>query len=68
MVLMSLWSLLNVSLKPQDLFLIQQANLTCLPENYQMNYYIYHAMSWPQLSYVAADQKGNIVGYVLAKM
>lgn len=25
-------------------------------------------MSWPQLSHVAEDQKGNIVGYVLAKM
>lgn len=29
---------------------------------------LYHALSWPQLSYVAEDHKGRIVGYVLAKM
>lgn len=29
---------------------------------------IYHLMSWPQLSYVAEDHKGRIVGYVLSKM
>lgn len=29
---------------------------------------MYHALSWPQLSYVAEDHKGRIVGYVLAKM
>ncbi|KAJ1976818.1 N-terminal acetyltransferase A complex catalytic subunit ard1 [Dimargaris verticillata] len=28
----------------------------------------YHAISWPQLSYVAENEKGRIVGYVLAKM
>ena len=33
-----------------------------------MKYYFYHALSWPQLSYVAEDEKGRIVGYVLAKM
>ncbi|CAG8602614.1 9665_t:CDS:2 [Paraglomus brasilianum] len=39
-----------------------------LPENYQMKYYFYHALSWPQLSFVAEDLNGKIVGYVLAKM
>ncbi|OZJ03606.1 hypothetical protein BZG36_03691 [Bifiguratus adelaidae] len=29
---------------------------------------LYHELSWPQLSYVAEDDKGRIVGYVLAKM
>ena len=29
---------------------------------------LYHAMTWPSLSYVAEDAKGRIVGYVLAKM
>lgn len=29
---------------------------------------LYHALSWPQLSYVAEDDNGKIVGYVLAKM
>jgi len=51
-----------------DLMQMQNTNLTCLPENYQMKYYFYHILSWPQLSYVAEDQKGRIVGYVLAKM
>eukprot|EP01098_Paradermamoeba_levis_P007735 TRINITY_DN3215_c0_g1_i2.p1 TRINITY_DN3215_c0_g1~~TRINITY_DN3215_c0_g1_i2.p1 ORF type:complete len:169 (+),score=50.46 TRINITY_DN3215_c0_g1_i2:85-591(+) len=51
-----------------DLPAMQNANLTCLPENYQMKYYFYHLLSWPQLSYVAEDHRGNIVGYVLAKM
>jgi len=29
---------------------------------------MYHLLSWPQLSFVAEDFKGTIVGYVLAKM
>ena len=40
----------------------------CLPENYQMKYYFYHLLSWPQLLWVAEDFDGRIVGYVLAKM
>lgn len=47
---------------------MQHCNLLCLPENYQMKYYFYHGLSWPQLSYVAEDEEGRIVGYVLAKM
>ncbi len=52
----------------EDLLNMQNCNLLCLPENYQMKYYFYHALSWPQLSYVAEDDRGRIVGYVLAKM
>ena len=51
-----------------DLLQMQHCNLSCLPENYQMKYYFYHALSWPQLLYVAQDSKKKIVGYVLAKM
>lgn len=30
---------------------------------------LYHALTWPQLSYVAEDpSSGKIVGYILAKM
>ncbi|XP_017133881.1 N-alpha-acetyltransferase daf-31 [Drosophila elegans] len=54
--------------KPEDLMTMQHCNLLCLPENYQMKYYFYHGLTWPQLSYVAEDDKGGIVGYVLAKM
>lgn len=51
-----------------DLLKMQDCNLLCLPENYQLKYYMYHVLSWPQLSFVAEDQRGNIIGYVLAKM
>jgi len=51
-----------------DLLHIQTTNLWCLPENYQMKYYFYHLLSWPQLLWVAEDFDGHIVGYVLAKM
>lgn len=57
--------------QPEDLLAIQSCNLSCLPENYQMKYYFYHILSWPQLMYVAEDSASTppkIVGYVLAKM
>lgn len=47
---------------------MQACNLRCLPENYQLKYYFYHILSWPQLLYVAEDYNKKIVGYVLAKM
>ncbi|KAG1361537.1 N-terminal acetyltransferase A complex catalytic subunit NAA10 [Cocos nucifera] len=52
----------------EDLLAMQACNLMCLPENYQMKYYLYHILSWPQLLFVAEDYGGRIVGYVLAKM
>lgn len=53
----------------EDLIAMQDANLHCLPENYQLKYYMYHKLTWPQLLYVAEDMSnGRIVGYVLAKM
>jgi len=52
----------------QDLFAMQACNLHNLPENYQMKYYMYHALSWPELLYVAEADDGKIVGYVMAKM
>ncbi|KAK1836003.1 acetyltransferase [Podospora conica] len=64
-------------LRPSDIPLIQHANIENLPENYFLKYYLYHALSWPQLSYVAVDASRpkksaydypKIVGYVLAKM
>merc|ERR550537_1391231 len=51
-----------------DLLAMQRCNLMCLPENYQLKYYFYHVLSWPQLLYVAEDYNKKIVGYVLAKM
>ncbi|KAI5778261.1 acyl-CoA N-acyltransferase [Geopyxis carbonaria] len=64
-------------IRPEDLPHVQQTNITNLPENYFLKYYLYHALSWPQLSYVAVDLSSppkspydppKIVGYVLAKM
>jgi ribosomal protein S18 acetylase RimI-like enzyme len=69
----------HISLLPS----IQTCNITNLPENYFLKYYLYHALTWPQLSFVAvvrssSDQNKNtsttstkypkVVGYVLAKM
>lgn len=45
-----------------DLLQMQTANLWCLPENYQMKYYLYHVLSWPQLLFVAEDHKGETDG------
>jgi peptide alpha-N-acetyltransferase len=64
-------------LRSTDIPHVQQTNITNLPENYFCKYYMYHALSWPQLSYVAVDvsrpkktpyDAPKIVGYVLAKM
>ncbi|KAM0711922.1 hypothetical protein Q7P35_001292 [Cladosporium inversicolor] len=64
-------------LHPSDIPHVQTTNITNLPENYFCKYYMYHQLSWPQLSYVAVDvsrpkktpyDAPKIVGYVLAKM
>ncbi|EGP83008.1 unnamed protein product [Zymoseptoria tritici ST99CH_1A5] len=64
-------------LRCSDIPHVQQTNITNLPENYFCKYYMYHAMCWPQLSYVAVDvsrpkkspyDAPKVVGYVLAKM
>ncbi|KAF3907252.1 hypothetical protein ABW20_dc0105793 [Dactylellina cionopaga] len=66
-----------VMLHPSHIPHVQTCNITNLPENYFAKYYLYHALTWPQLSYVAIDlskpprskhEPPKIVGYVLAKM
>jgi len=52
----------------EDLLAMQNRNLECLPENYQLKYYFYHYLSWPQLLHVNVDYNDKVVGYVLAKM
>ncbi|BFZ57420.1 N-terminal acetyltransferase A complex catalytic subunit ard1 [Savitreella phatthalungensis] len=54
--------------KVDDLSGMQHANLSNLPENYVMKYYLYHALTWPSLSFVGVDGRGRVVGYVLGKM
>ena len=51
-----------------DLHQMQHCNLRCLPENYSLRYYLYHYLSWPQLTYIQEDINKNVVGYVLGKM
>jgi len=52
----------------EDLIGMQACNLENLPENYVMKFWMYHEMTWPQISFVAEDNQGRIVGYVLAKI
>ena len=60
----------HISLLPS----VQTCNITNLPENYFLKYYLYHALTWPQLSFVAVVRTSKpqkypkVVGYVLAKM
>ena len=39
--------------KAEDIWKLQACNLMNLPENYQMKYYYYHILSWPDLLYLA---------------
>lgn len=50
-----------------DLQWMQEANLSNLPENYTLKYYLYHLLTWPECSYVA-EVNGRVVGYVLGKL
>ncbi|KAJ7728542.1 acyl-CoA N-acyltransferase [Mycena metata] len=60
---------MNIRLaKADDLLAMQAANLQNLPENYSLQLWMYHIITWPQISFVAEDHKGRIVGYVLAKI
>jgi peptide alpha-N-acetyltransferase len=52
----------------RDVMDMQQCNLKCLPENYNLRYYHYHICSWPHTIYVCEDINGTICGYVLGKM
>eukprot|EP00761_Pharyngomonas_kirbyi_P004921 gb/GECH01004926.1/.p1 GENE.gb/GECH01004926.1/~~gb/GECH01004926.1/.p1 ORF type:complete len:209 (+),score=47.17 gb/GECH01004926.1/:1-627(+) len=54
--------------KVEDLLEMQNCNLTCLPENYQFKYYLYHMLTWPQLLHVSEDYNGKTCGYVLSKL
>jgi peptide alpha-N-acetyltransferase len=47
---------------------IQNANLLCLPENYQNKYFVYHTLNCPPLIFCAENYDKMIVGYVLAKL
>ncbi|ETO25867.1 N-acetyltransferase subunit ARD1 [Reticulomyxa filosa] len=44
------------SKKMNDIVEMQHCNLQCLPENYELRYYLYHIISWPQLLFVAEEE------------
>ena len=54
--------------KISDIIQMQNANLHCLPENYQMWYWLYHFLISPQGAHVAVDGRGKVLGYVLSKL
>ena len=47
--------------------MIQNCNLTNLPENYQLQYYYYHHIIYPT-TFVAVNEEGKVVGYCLTKI
>ncbi|KYN99409.1 putative N-acetyltransferase [Plasmodium gaboni] len=51
-----------------DLLSMQQCNSINLPENYNLRYYFYHALSWQYLSQIAEDVNGKVCGYSLGKL
>lgn len=53
--------------KIDDMIPMQQTNLHCLPENYQLWYWLYHYLLGPQAATVAINTKGDLIGYVLGK-
>lgn len=60
----------SVCIRPatvDDLQWMQNANLTNLPENYTLKYYLYHLLTWPEASFVA-EIDSKIIGYVLGKL
>uniref|UniRef100_A0A0N4ZIM4 N-terminal amino-acid N(alpha)-acetyltransferase NatA n=1 Tax=Parastrongyloides trichosuri TaxID=131310 RepID=A0A0N4ZIM4_PARTI len=51
-----------------DMLKIQHCNQQCLPEHYKGSYYKYVLLGWPTLSFVAEDDNGKIIGYVMVKI
>lgn len=54
--------------KVTDLIEMQQANCHCLPENYQMWYWLYHYLMNPETAHVAVDSQNRLIGYVLGRV
>ncbi|KAJ8590728.1 acyl-CoA N-acyltransferase [Rhizopogon salebrosus TDB-379] len=54
--------------QPKDLTGIQQCNLENLPENYHMKFWAFSSIMWPEVSFLAEDSSGRVVGYVLSSV
>ncbi|KAN0091327.1 Acyl-CoA N-acyltransferase [Tylopilus felleus] len=51
-----------------DLVKLLTCNLNNIPENYYMKYWEYMILNWPELSFLAEDETGKVVGYVLSSI
>jgi len=51
-----------------DLAGVLACNLHNLPENYPMQFWAYIILTWPDLSFLAEDEGGKVVGYVLSSI
>ncbi|KAF8134458.1 putative N-terminal acetyltransferase complex subunit ARD1 [Boletus edulis] len=51
-----------------DLVKLMACNLQNIPENYRMRYWEYSIITWPDLSFLAEDESGKVVGYVLSSI
>lgn len=51
-----------------DVRQVQLCNKLCLLEGYPFEVFFHTLATWPQLCFVAEDDTGSIVGYVLARM
>ncbi|KAF9218684.1 acyl-CoA N-acyltransferase [Gyrodon lividus] len=52
----------------KDLIRIVTCNLHNLPENYPMRFWTYSSIMWPEVSFLAEDENGKVVGYVLSSI
>jgi len=51
-----------------DLVKLLTCNLHNIPENYYMTYWQRIIFNWPDLSFLAEDENGKVVGYVLSSI
>ncbi|KAF9234725.1 acyl-CoA N-acyltransferase, partial [Melanogaster broomeanus] len=52
----------------KDLVRIVTCNIHNMPENYPMRFWAYSSIMWPDVSFLAEDEDGKVVGFVLASI
>ncbi|KAK2198033.1 bifunctional N-acetyltransferase Ard1-like/Acyl-CoA N-acyltransferase/GNAT domain [Babesia duncani] len=51
-----------------DMVSLSDCNFVNVVENYQMKYYFYHLLSWPQFTNIAVCSRGKVCGYSMGKL
>ncbi|KAH0828037.1 N-alpha-acetyltransferase 11, NatA catalytic subunit-like protein, partial [Lanmaoa asiatica] len=51
-----------------DVIQVLTCNVCNIPENYYMRYWTAIILEWPNLSFLAEDESGKVVGYVLSSI